>query len=145
MSKKNRRRTLPAHKEMIPRVEFDTSDSKVYIIATLIIFHIVPLVFVLLNFTMPESHFMDLYTHFAIYFNSSLLAVIAFLYGIRKGFNFKLPFFVSVIAVLSIIFYMNYMPSQTVPMLLAFGLVYILFSFIGILVGAYLKRVFNVE
>ena len=104
-----------------------------------------PLVFVLLHLTMPESHFMDLYTQFAIYFNSSLLAVIAFLYGIRKGFNFKLPLFISVIAVLSIIFYVNYMPSQTLPMLLAFGLVYMLFSFVGIFVGAYLKRVFKVE
>ena len=145
MSKKDRRKTLPARKEPIPRVEFDTSDSKVYIIATLIIFHIVPLVFVLLHLIMPESHFMDLYTQFAIYFNSSLLAVIAFLYGIKKGFNFKLPFFISVIAILSIIFYMNYMPSQTLPMMFAFGLVYVLFSFIGILVGAYLKRAFKIE
>ena len=144
MSKRNRRRTLPARKEPLARVEFDASDSKVYILATLIIFHIVPLVFVLLHFTMPDSNFMGLYTQFAIYFNSSLLAVIAFLYGIRKGFNFKLPFFISVIAILSIIFYINYMPSQTVPMLLAFGLVYMLFSFIGIFVGAYLKRVFKI-
>ena len=145
MSKRNRRKTMPARKEPLPRVEFDASDSKIYILATLIIFHIVPLVFVLLHFTMPESHFMDLYTQFAIYFNSSLLAVIAFLYGIKKGFNFKMPFFISLIAVLSIIFYVNYMPSQTMPMLFAFGLVYVLFSFVGILVGAYFKRVFKVE
>lgn len=145
MSKRNRRRTMPARKEPFPRVEFSTSDSKVYMIATLVIFHIVPLVFVLMNFTMPDTNFMALYTQFAIYFNSSLLAIIAFLYGIKKGFNFKMPIIISVIAILSIIFYAEYMINQTLPMMFAFGFVYVLFSFVGILIGAYLKRVFKVE
>ncbi len=144
MSKKNRRKTLPARKETLPRAEFNTYDSKAYILATLIIFHIVPLVFVGLTFAMKQN-LMSLYTQFAIYFNSSLLAVIAFLYGIKKGFNLKLPFFISVIAILSIVFYVEYMPSQALHMLFAFGLVYVLFSFIGILIGAYIKRVFKMD
>ena len=49
MSKKNRRKTLTKKEGMIRKGEFSIDDSKVYIVLTIVMFHILPLVLVMMG------------------------------------------------------------------------------------------------
>ena len=49
MSKKNRRKTITKKEEHISKNEFSIDESKIYIILTIIMFHIVPLAFVMMG------------------------------------------------------------------------------------------------
>ena len=146
MSKKDRRKSgKKIGAKPLPRVEFEVSSSRSYLLATLLIFHVVPLIFVAMQFIMKDHNVMGMYMYFSVYFNSMLVAAVGFVYGLKKGFNVKFPIVISVIAVLSILFYGGYMPSETINVLFAFGITYVLFAFGSILLGAFLKKTFNFE
>ena len=146
MSKKDRRRSgKKIGEKPLPRVEFDVSSSKVYLLAALIIFHVIPLIFVAMQFIMKDQNVMGMYMYFSIYFNSMLVAAVGFVYGLKKGFNVKFPIIISVIAALSILFYGGYTPPETMNVLFAFGVTYALFAFGSVLLGAFLKKTFNFE
>ena len=146
MSKKDRRRSgKKIGAKPLPRVEFDVNSSKVYLLATLIIFHVIPLIFVAMQFIMKDQNVMGMYMYFSIYFNSMLVAAVGFVYGLKKGFNVKFPIIISVIAALSILFYGGYTPPETMNVLFAFGVTYALFAFGSVLLGAFLKKTFNFE
>ncbi|MBQ9599809.1 MAG: hypothetical protein IJP58_00965 [Clostridia bacterium] len=146
MSKKDRRKSgKKIGAKPLPRVEFDIDSSRSYLLATLLIFHVVPLIFIVMQLFMRDQNIMGMYLYFAIYFNSMLVAAIGFIYGLKKGFNVKFPIVISIIAALSIVFYGGYLISETFNVLFAFGITYALFAFGSVLLGAFLKKTFNFE
>ena len=83
---KNRRK--PLKKEpVISKTDFSFYESKIYIIATIIMFHIVPLVFVM----MGENGQLLLLQFFLMMLNPMFIALSGLIYGIKQGFNFKFP------------------------------------------------------
>lgn len=81
---KNRRK--PLKKEpVISKTDFSFYESKIYIIATIIMFHIVPLVFVM----MGENGQLLLLQFFLMMLNPMFIALSGLIYGIKQGFNFK--------------------------------------------------------
>lgn len=146
MSKKDRRKSgKKIGAKPLPRVEFDVDSSRNYLLAAMIIFHVIPLIFVAAQFIVHDQDIMGMYLYFSIYFNSMLVAAVGFVYGLKRGFNVKFPIIISVIAALSIVFYGSFMTSQTFNVLFAFGITYALFAFGSVLLGAFLKKTFNFE
>lgn len=138
MSKKNRRKTLKEKDSMISRNMYSTDDSKVYIIATIIMFHILPLVFKAFR---EEGE--ALYAMFYLMGNNIFLAITCLIYGLKKGFNFKFPLIISVLAILSVIFYNSFAKDTAFIFCLIYTIVYTIISFIFTLCGAFVKRAFR--
>ncbi len=136
MSKKNRRKTLQKESR-IQRGNFSVDDSKIYIIASIIMFHIVPLFFVI----MGENGQLLLLQFFLMMLNPMFIALTGLIYGIKKGFNGKFPIFMAIVAFVSIPMYYNfentgYMVQTTVIM----AVVYIIFSYIATVIGGFVKN-----
>ena len=85
---KNRRKSLKKE-PVIPKTDFSFYESKIYIIATIIMFHIVPLVFVI----MGENGQLLLLQFFLMMLNPMFIALSGLIYGIKQGFNFKFPLY----------------------------------------------------
>lgn len=136
MSKKNRRKTLQKESR-IQRGNFSVDDSKIYIIASIIMFHIIPLFFVI----MGENGQLLLLQFFLMMLNPMFIALTGLIYGIKKGFNGKFPIFMAIVAFVSIPMYYNfentgYMMQTTVIM----AVVYIIFSYIATAIGGFVKN-----
>lgn len=139
---KKLRKGLGEDTHIIKRGKFEMETAKMYIVFAIIVFHIVPLIFVFMGTTgVAVMMNMFLYT-----FNIIFLAGVCIFYGIRIGFNFKFPIVISVIAILSYLFYyynseiwedVNYVMTGVI-----FTIVYALFSFGATVVGGWLKRFF---
>lgn len=132
---KNRRKSLKKE-PVIPKTDFSFYESKIYIIATIIMFHIVPLVFVM----MGENGQLLLLQFFLMMLNPMFIALSGLIYGIKQGFIFKFPLFM---------YYLN----GTIPMYYQFDaaanmmmttiimcIVYAIFSFAATVIGAFVKR-----
>ncbi|MGN0107708.1 MAG: hypothetical protein ACI4A5_08430 [Hominilimicola sp.] len=137
MSKKNRRKTLTKKESYISKSEFSIDDSKIYIILTIIMFHIVPLAFVM----MGENGQQILMLTFLMTLNPMFLAITGLIYGIKKGFNFKFPLFMGIIAAVSVPMYYKfdtsaYMMQTAIVMLF----VYVIFALIATVIGGWLKK-----
>lgn len=104
MSKKNRRKTLTKKEGYIRKSEFSVDDSKIYIILTIVMFHIVPLAFVM----MGDSGQQILMLTFLMMLNPIFIALTGLIYGIKKGFNYKFPMFMGIIATVSIPMYYKF-------------------------------------
>lgn len=140
MSKKNRRKTLDKKEKAISRGEFSIDDSKIYIILTIVMFHILPLFFVI----MGENGQMLLLQTFLMMLNPMFIAIAGLIYGIKKGFNFKFPIFMTIIATISIPMYYTfntstYMTQTTFIM----GLVYLVFAIAATAIGGFVKKLLN--
>lgn len=140
MSKKNRRKTLIKKESVIAKNEFSMDDSKVYIITTIIMFHIMPLVLVM----MGESGQLLLLQTFLMMLNPIFISLASLIYGIRKGFNVKMPLFMGIIALASIPMYyqfdgIGYLIQTTIIM----GIVYLIFAFAATAIGAFLRKFLN--
>lgn len=140
MSKKDRRKKLVKKESMIAKNEFTMDDSKIYIIATIIMFHILPLIMAL----MGESGQLLLLQTFLMMLNPIFIAIAGLIYGIRKGFNVKLPLFMGIIALASIPMYykldtLEYVVQTTLVM----GIVYLIFAFASTAIGALLRKFLN--
>ena len=82
---KNRRKSLKKE-PVIPKTDFSFYESKIYIIATIIMFHIVPLVFVM----MGENGQLLLLQFFLMMLNPMFIALSGLIYGIRDlTLNFR--------------------------------------------------------
>ena len=100
---KNRRKSLKKE-PVIPKTDFSFYESKIYIIATIIMFHIVPLVFVM----MGENGQLLLLQFFLMMLNPMFIALSGLIYGIKQGFNFKFPLFMAIISMVSIPMYYQF-------------------------------------
>lgn len=140
MSKKNRRKTLVQKESAIARNEFSMDDSKIYIIATIIMFHIAPLILAMLG----ENGQLLLLQTFLMMLNPIFISLAGLIYGIRKGFNVKLPLFMGVIAVASIpMYYKLDTLAYIVQTTLVMGIVYLIFAFAATAIGAFLRKFLN--
>lgn len=140
MSKKDRRKKLVKKESMLAKNEFTVDDSKIYIIATIIMFHILPLIMAL----MGESGQLLLLQTFLMMLNPIFISIAGLIYGIRKGFNVKLPLFMGVIALASIPMYykldtLAYIAQTTLVM----GIVYLIFAYASTAIGALLRKFLN--
>ena len=128
---KNRRK--PLKKEpVISKTDFSFYESKIYIIATIIMFHIVPLVFVM----MGENGQLLLLQFFLMMLNPMFIALSGLIYGIKQGFNFKFPLFM-----VSIPMYYQFDAAANMMMTtIIMCIVYAIFSFAATVIGAFVKR-----
>ena len=140
------RKSLNEDTRIIKRGKFEMETAKLYLVIALIVFHIVPLVFVF----MGEVGLATLMNMFLYTINIIFLFVIGVFYGIRIGFNFKFPLVMIVISVLSYVFYYNskiLFPSEDGAIyyimtgMITF-IVYSVFSFFSVVLGGWLKRFF---
>lgn len=138
MSKKNRRKTLSEKETLISRNTYSTDDSKMYIIATIIMFHILPLIFKAFH---EEGE--ALYAMFYLMGNNIFLALTGLIYGLKKGFNFKFPLIMSVLAMLSVIFYNSFAKETAFMFCVIYTIVYTIISFVFTPCGAFVKRAFR--
>lgn len=133
---KNRRRSLKKE-PVIPKTDFSFYESKVYIIATIIMFHIVPLVFVM----MGENGQLLLLQFFLMMLNPMFIALSGLIYGIKQGFNFRFPLFMAIIAMVSIPMYYQFETAEYVVMTATIMcIVYTIFSFVATIIGAFVKK-----
>ena len=137
------RKGLNEDTHLIKRGKFEMETAKIYLIIALIIFHIVPLGFVF----MGETGLSVLFNMFLYTINTIFLFVLGVFYGIRVGYNFKFPLVLTVISVLSFVFYYNsdtifndanyYIMTGIITLI-----VYAVFSFLSTALGGWLKRFF---
>lgn len=140
MSKKNRRKTLTKKEGYIRRGEFSMDDSKIYIILTIIMFHIVPLIFVMLGSNGEQI----LLTSFMMMLNPMFIVIAGLIYGIKKGFNFKFPLFMGIIAGVSIPMYYKFeSPAYMLQTAIIMLIVYLVFAFVSTVIGGFVKKLLN--
>lgn len=139
MSKKARRKKIKP--EGIVRTnDFSVDDSKVYLIAAIVMFHIVPLFFVM----MGENGQLLLLQFFLMMLNPMFIAITGLIYGIKKGFNFKLPLFIAIIAAVSIPMYYHFENAgYLMQTFLIETIVYMIFAFAATFVGGFVKKILN--
>lgn len=138
MSKKNRRKTLVKKEGIVRTSQFSTDDSKVYLIATIIMFHILPLAFIFMGENGKTVMSMSYVTT-----NPLFIAITGLIYGIKKGFNFKFPLIMTVLSALSVFMYGEFGESMTIASPVILGIVYLIFAFGATFIGAVLKKVMN--
>lgn len=139
MSKKNRRKTTVQKNPVIPTSTFTADDSKVYIIATMIMFHILPLIFICFG---TEGKGMLSMSYFTI--NPIFLSITGLIYGLKKGFNIKFPFVMAVLSILSIFMYGTFTNvAQETATVVIETITYTSFSYAAVIIGALLKKLFR--
>ncbi|MCC8169798.1 MAG: hypothetical protein LIO59_05470 [Oscillospiraceae bacterium] len=137
MSKKQRRRTLKQKKGIIITGKYSMEKAKMYFIAALLMFHIIPLFFVF----MGENGRMILAQMFMYMLNPIFLFAVGFFYGIRNGFDWKFPLILTVVSTISIVMYYDFENINYVMLGFSVSLcVYAVFSYLSTLLGGFLKR-----
>ena len=129
---------------IIKRGKFEMETAKLYLVIALVVFHIVPLIFVF----MGDVGLATLMNMFLYTINIIFLFAIGMFYGIRVGYNFKFPLVLLVISTLSYVFYYNsdqlftdanyYIMTGVITFV-----VYAVFSFLSTALGGWLKRFFS--
>lgn len=138
MSKKNRRKSLKEKETLLPTSAFSVDDSKVYLIIAMIVFHIVPLIFIAFGERGKLMYDMVYLTLDTMY-----LAIGGIIYGLKKGFNFQMPFVMTALGVLSIIFYPTFAAEMAVKGRLVFAVAFLIIAYGGVIVGAVIKKLFR--
>lgn len=138
MSKKNRRKSLVQKESYLPHGEFSMDDSKIYLILTIIVFHILPLVFIAFG---ENGRLM--YDMVYLTIDTMFLAIAGLIYGLKKGFNFKMPLIMTALGVLSLIFYAEFSAEMAVNGRLVFAVAYLIIAFGAVIIGAFLKKLFR--
>ena len=126
---KNRRK--PLKKEpVISKTDFSFYESKIYIIATIIMFVM-----------MGENGQLLLLQFFLMMLNPMFIALSGLIYGIKQGFNFKFPLFMAIISMVSIPMYYQFDAAANMMMTtIIMCIVYAIFSFAATVIGAFVKR-----
>jgi hypothetical protein len=139
MSKKNRRKTLQKKEGIIRTSEFNSDDSKIYIIATLIMFHIVPLIFIAFGEVGKAMYSQAFYLSANVLF----ISITGVIYGLKKGFNFKFPIIMAALAILSLIFYGDFAKEAALAGRFLIGCVYVIWAYVATVIGGFLKKLFR--
>ncbi len=126
---------------MIIRGEFSMDTAKWYVVGLLVIFHILPLVFLAFG----DMGKQLLSTVCMTFLNPICIFVIMFLYGMRIGFNFKMPILSTIISAASIAMYYTdvsqdaYVYYAVISTLVMF-FVYGIFSYGSAIIGGFIKH-----
>ncbi len=122
---------------------FSFENSKLYITALILLFHVLPLAFI----GSGEMGRAVLNTYGMIMFNPLIIVILMIIYGIKVGFNFKMPLLCILLSTASVPMYYEfandvsqgvlYYPliSTTISLIL-----YSVCTFISLCVGALIKR-----
>ncbi|MCH5212684.1 MAG: hypothetical protein J1G06_06695 [Oscillospiraceae bacterium] len=136
-------RNLKKESGFLPRAVYSSETAKYYIMATIIIFHILPLVLKLCG---PIGQSL-LNTNVRIYVNPMAVLAILLVYGIKLGFNVKMPLFVTFLSAASTIMYYTIEIDRELGILyyyfLSFGscfIIYGIMAFMGVFFGSLIKR-----
>lgn len=138
MSKKNRRKSLVQKDSYLPRNEFSVDDSKIYLILAIAIFHVLPLIFMAFGERGKLLYDMTYMT-----MNTMFLAIAGIIYGLRKGFNFKMPLIMTTLSALSLIFYAEFSAEMAVTGRLVFIITYLIIAVGAAAIGALIKKIFG--
>lgn len=139
MSKKLRRKALKPQKEgFISKNDFSFDDSKVYILLTIAMFHIIPLLFIMMG---ENGKLMLAFMYPTT--NPIFLGIAGLIYGMKEGFNFKFPAIMFVLAVLSVIMYGEFEAEMSIVTPVILGIVYLIFSFASTVIGGILSKLFR--
>lgn len=136
MSKKN---SLNGRKEsFIKTSSFNMDESKLYIVLTIVMFHILPLFLklmgengnVMLAFMYPTT-------------NPIFIGIVGLIYGMKESFNFKFPGIVTVLSFLSVVMYGSFEAEMSVITPVVLGIVYCVFAYLSTTFGALLSKLFK--
>ena len=123
---------------LIPTAEFTAENSKLYILVTIILFHVLPFILALIG----DTGKMILTHLFMFYMNPLIVFGTLFVYGLRVGFNAKMPLVVTLLAAMSLIMYYSIEPDLA-HYVLTFLLgicVFAVMGFLGAVAGAFVKH-----
>ena len=148
MSRKNDLRKYgknasPENDKLIPKGEFSMETAKSYIIAFMLAFHIFPLVLILCG---PFGRAF-LNTFCLVPLNPMMVLAIMLIYGIKIGFNMKMPLIGTLLSAVSVLMYHDL--STTAPegvlyfTLIAFVSMFIvhgIMAYAGALIGAFVRH-----
>ena len=136
-------RNLKKESEFLPRAVYSQETAKYYIIATILIFHILPLVLKLCG---PIGQSL-LNTNMRLYINPMAVLAILLVYGIKLGFNAKMPMFTTLLSAASTIMYYTIEIDKEQGILyyyfLSFAFFFVIYgimSFMGVFFGALIRR-----
>ena len=138
MSKKNRRKSLVHKETVLPRAEFDFDDSKIYLICAIVVFHILPLPFMAFG---EQGKLM--YDMIYLTVDTLFLAFAGLIYGIKKGFNLKMPLVMTGLGVLSLIFYPEFDEAMRLTGRVVFSLTFLIIAVGAVVIGALIKKLFR--
>lgn len=131
------RKSLKKQDGIIVRGRFGIETAKFYIVAALIMFHILPLFFLF----MGENGQIILLTVFMLTLNPIFLFGVGCFYAVRNGFDFKFPFILAVLASASLLMYYGYGTAQNAVLTLTVtGLTYLVFAYVSALFGGFVKK-----
>lgn len=137
MSKKQRRKTLKKKNDIVVTGRFAMDSAKMYIVAAILMFHIIPLFFVF----MGENGRVILAQFFMYTLNPIFLFAVGFFYSIRNGFDWKFPLLLTVISTISIVMYYDFETAYNVALGFSVSLcVYAVFAYLSSVLGGFVKR-----
>lgn len=149
-SKKNLKRMKPdSEGKVFAKAQFSSEKAQPYILAAILIFHILPLVLMLCG---PMGKTL-LVANMRFYVNPVIVAAITLVYGIKIGFNAKMPLVATLLSSASTIMYYNNIKDTPFEQIRENGLLYYdmlnfatffvlygVMSFIGIAIGSFIKK-----
>lgn len=128
---------------MLVRGAFTMDSAKVYIALIIAAFHILPLCFVAFGET--GKQLLTMYCMTII--NPIIVFMIMLIYGVRIGFNFKMPLLCTVIAAVSIVMYYDFNTDVSegilyYPLVAAtiMFFVYGILAYVSNIIGAFIKH-----
>jgi hypothetical protein len=118
--------------------KFSVDESRVYITAGIICFHILPLLFVF----MGETGQQILLNLFLVIMNPMFLFCLCCFHACRLGFCVKFPLLMGVLSTLSVMMYYSGMDAKSkIITVFTMMIVYMVFAFCSELIGGFLKKV----
>ena len=116
--------------------KFSVDESRMYLTAGIICFHIVPLFFVF----MGEMGQQILVSVFLTTMNPLMIFAICTFHSCRLGFCFRFPLIMTLLGALSIVMYYNIFAQSVLTSAFLFGTVYLILCFASELLGGFLKK-----
>ena len=121
----------------LPVSKFSMENAKLYVIAVIICFHILPMIFVFMGPT-GQSVLLNM---FMFMINPMLIFGISFFYGVRLGFEWKFPLIFGILSTASIVMYYNFSDMNYLLLsAILCAVVYTLFAYLFALFGAFVKK-----
>lgn len=134
MGRKNR---LGEPKGPIITGPFSMETGKMYLVALLLLFHILPLFFVF----MGENGVALMTNMFLFMLNPMFIFIVSLLYGVRVGFNWKFTGIAAIITTASVPMYYDFETLAHLVITTVISLiVYYIFIVVSTVIGGFLKR-----
>lgn len=134
----SKRRTLKKRNGLVITGKFEMEKSRIYIMISLLMFHIAPLFCVFMGET--GKSFLPI---LMIVLNPIFLFMIGLFYAVRNGFDWKFPLITTVLSAISIVMYYDFETIyNAVLSFMVFICVYAIIVFVATVLGGILRRMF---